>query len=282
MEFAQALRRFGSRVTIIQRGPRLLEREDPDVADALLELMKDEGIDVLLPAELLSVAGRSATSVQLRVRSGTTEATLEGSDILVAAGRTPNTDRLDVAKGGVELDSRGYIRVDEKLQTSATDVSATGDCAGSPQFTHAAFDDFRVVLANLTGGSRTTRDRLIPYCLFTDPELAHVGMNEADATAKKLPYRVARLPRKFVLRTRTLSQTRGFIKALIGADDRILGFTAFGAEASELMAVAQTAMLGGMPYTALRDAIFTHPTVAEGFVVLFANPPSAPPPNPSL
>jgi pyruvate/2-oxoglutarate dehydrogenase complex dihydrolipoamide dehydrogenase (E3) component len=280
LEFAQAMRRFGSRVTIVQRGPRLLEREDPDVAEALLELMKDEGIDVLLPAELLSVAGRSATSVQLRVRSGTTEATLEGSDILVAAGRTPNTDRLDVANGGVELDSRGYIRVDEKLQTSAADVWATGDCAGSPQFTHAAFDDFRVVLANLTGGSRTTRDRLIPYCLFTDPELAHVGMNEADATAMKLAYRVARLPMKFVLRTRTLSQTRGFIKALIGADDRILGFTAFGAEASELMAVAQTAMLGGMPYTALRDALFTHPTAAEGFVVLFAKPPSAPVPKP--
>jgi pyruvate/2-oxoglutarate dehydrogenase complex dihydrolipoamide dehydrogenase (E3) component len=215
------------------------------------------------------------------VRTGTAEATLDGSDILVAAGRTPNTDRLDVAKGGVELDSRGYIRVNEKLQTSAADVWATGDCAGSPQFTHAAFDDFRVVLANLTGGSRTTCGRLIPYCLFTDPELAHVGMNEADATAKKVPYRVARLPMKFVLRTRTLSQTRGFIKALIGADDRILGFTAFGAEASELMAVAQTAMLGGMPYTALRDALFTHPTAAEGFVVLFAKPPSAPVPKPS-
>ena len=273
LEFAQAMRRFGSRVTIIQRGPRLLEREDPDVADALLELMKDEGIEVLLQAEVLKVTGRSGTGVALRVRPGTTERTLEASDILVAAGRTPNTDRLDVAKAGVELDARGYIRVNDKLQTSAADVWAMGDCAGSPQFTHVGYDDFRVVLDNLAGGSRTTRGRLIPYCLFTDPELAHVGMNETEARAKNVPYRIARMPMAMVLRTRTLSQTRGFVKALIGADDRILGFTAFGAEASEMMAVVQTAMLGGMPYTALRDAIFTHPTAAEGLIALFGNVP---------
>jgi pyruvate/2-oxoglutarate dehydrogenase complex dihydrolipoamide dehydrogenase (E3) component len=195
---------------------------------------------------------------------------------LVAAGRTPNTNGLDAAKAGVDLDARGYIRVNERLQTSAADVWAMGDCAGSPQFTHVGFDDFRVVFANLTGGSRTTRDRLVPYCLFTDPELAHVGMNETEAKAKNVSYRIAKLPMSLVLRTRTLSQTRGFIKALIGDDDRILGFTALGAEASELMAVAQTAMLGHMPYTALRDAIFTHPTAAEGLVVLFASPPSPP------
>jgi len=282
LEFAQAMRRFGSRVTIIQRGPRLLEREDPDVADALLELMKDEDIEVLVQTDVLHVAGRSGASVKLQVRSGAGERTLDASDILVAAGRTPNTDRLDAAKAGVELDARGYIRVNEKLQTSAADVWALGDCAGSPQFTHVGFDDFRVVRDNLAGGSRTTRGRLIPYCLFTDPELAHVGMNETDARAKNMTYRVARLPMALVLRTRTLSQTRGFMKALIGADDRILGFTAFGAEASELMAVVQTAMLGGLPYTALRDAIFTHPTAAEGLVALFANPPSAPMPMHSV
>jgi pyruvate/2-oxoglutarate dehydrogenase complex dihydrolipoamide dehydrogenase (E3) component len=212
------------------------------------------------------------------VRLGTAEQTIEASDILVAAGRTPNTDRLDLGKAGVELDPRGYIRVNEKLQTSAADVWATGDCAGSPQFTHAGFDDFRVVLSNLTGGSRTTRGRLVPYCLFTDPELAHVGMSETEAKAKNITYRLARLPMDLVLRTRTLSQTRGFAKALIGADDRIVGFTAFGAEASEMMAVVQTAMLGGMPYTALRDAIFTHPTAAEGLVALFSTITSLPSP----
>jgi pyruvate/2-oxoglutarate dehydrogenase complex dihydrolipoamide dehydrogenase (E3) component len=276
LEFAQAMQRFGSRVTIVQRGPRLLEREDPDIADALLELMRGEGVEVLLQAEVLRVTGRSGTGVALQVRSETTERTLEASDFLVAVGRTPNTDRLDVDRAGVELDSRGYIRVNDRLKTSAPDVWATGECAGSPQFTHVGEDDCRIVLDNLAGGSRTTRGRLIPYCLFTDPEVAHVGMNESEAKAKGVPYRIARMPMSLVLRTRTLSQTRGFMKALVGADDRILGFTAFGAEASESMAVVQTAMLGGMPYTALRDAIFTHPTAAEGLVGLFANPPSAP------
>ncbi len=278
LEFAQAIRRFGSPVTIIQHGPRLLQREDPDVADALLELMKHEGVEVLLQSEVLSVTGRSGTGVALRVRSGATETTLEASDILVATGRTPNTDRLDAAKAGVELDGRGYIRVNDRLQTSAPDVWATGECAGSPQFTHVGEDDCRIVLDNLAGGNRTTRGRLIPYCLFTDPELAHVGLTESEARAKGRPYRIARLPMAQVFRAITLSETRGFIKALIGADDRILGFTALGAEASELMAVAQTAMLGGIPYTVLRDTIWTHPTAAEGLLGLFANPPSAPGP----
>jgi pyruvate/2-oxoglutarate dehydrogenase complex dihydrolipoamide dehydrogenase (E3) component len=200
----------------------------------------------------------------------------------VAVGRTPNTDRLDVARAGVELDSRGYVRVNERLQTSAPDVWATGECAGSPQFTHVGEDDCRIVLDNLAGGSRTTRGRLIPYCLFTDPELAHVGLTESEARGQGVPYRIARMPMARVLRAHTLSQTRGFVKALVGTDDRLLGFTAFGAEASELMAVAQTAMLGGIPYTVLRDTIWTHPTAAEGLLGLFANPPSAPAPRQSV
>jgi pyruvate/2-oxoglutarate dehydrogenase complex dihydrolipoamide dehydrogenase (E3) component len=278
LEFAQAMRRFGSRVTIIHHGPRLLTREDPDVAEALQELMTDEGVEVLLQSEVLIVTGRSGARVALRVRSGATEKTVEASDILVAVGRTPNTDRLDVEKAGVELDPRGYIRVNDRLQTSAPDVWATGECAGSPHFTHVGEDDCRIVLDNLAGGSRTTRGRLIPYCLFTDPELAHVGMTESEARAKGVPYRIARMPMAMVLRTHTLSETRGFMKALIGADDRIVGFTALGAEASELMAVAQTAILGGMPYTVLRDTIWTHPTAAEGLLGLFASPPSVPAP----
>jgi len=282
LEFAQAMRRFGSRVTIVQHGPRLLDREDPDVSDALLELMKDEGIEIFLRAEVLNVTGRSGTGVALRIRAGAAEKTLEASDILVAAGRTPNTDRLDTAKAGVELDSRGYIRVNERLQTSAPDVWATGECAGSPQFTHVGEDDGRVVLDNLAGGKRTTRGRLIPYCLFTDPELAHVGLTESEARSKGISYRIARMPMAMVLRTHTLSEKRGFIKALIGSDDRLLGFTVFGAEASELMAVAQTAMIGGIPYTVLRDTIWTHPTAAEGLLGLFANPPATPAPEPPV
>jgi pyruvate/2-oxoglutarate dehydrogenase complex dihydrolipoamide dehydrogenase (E3) component len=276
LELAQAMRRFGSRVTILQRGRQLLEREDPDVADALRELLTDEGVGVLLQSEVLSVTGRSGTGVALRVRCGATESTLEASDILVAVGRTPNTDRLGAARVGVELDARGYVHVNDRLQTTAPGVWATGECAGSPHFTHVGEDDCRVVLDNLAGGSRTTRGRLIPYCLFTDPELAHVGMTESEARTQGMPYRIARMPMAMVLRTHTLSQTRGFMKALIGADDRILGFTALGAEASELMAVAQTAMLGGIPYTALRDTIWTHPTAAEGLLGLFANPPAGP------
>jgi pyruvate/2-oxoglutarate dehydrogenase complex dihydrolipoamide dehydrogenase (E3) component len=276
LEFAQAMRRFGSRVTIVQHGPRLLTGEDPDVADALGELLTDEGVEVLLQSEVLGVTGRSGSGVALRVRSAATERTLDASDILVAAGRTPNTDRLGADRAGVELDARGYVRVNDRLQTTAPDVWATGECAGSPQFTHVGEDDCRVVLDSLSGGSRTTRGRLIPYCLFTDPELAHVGLTESEARARGVPYRIARMPMAMVWRARTLSQTRGFMKALVGADDRILGFTALGAEASEAMAVVQTALIGGMPYTALRDAIFTHPTAAEGLLGLFANPPSAP------
>jgi len=281
LEFAQALRRFGSRVTIIQHGRQLLGREDPDVAGAVLELMREEGIEVLLQAEVANVSGRSGSNVRLEVQAGSTARTLEATDILVATGRTPNTDRLEPARGGVDLDARGYIRVNDRLQTSAAEVWAMGDCAGSPHFTHVAFDDFRIVLENLGSGNRSTRGRLIPYCLFTDPELAHVGLSESEARAKNVAYRIVRHPMSLVLRTRTLSQTRGFIKALIGPDDRILGCTAFGAEASEMTAVVQTAMLGNMPYTALRDAIFTHPTAAEGLFGLFSKTPSEPGPIPS-
>jgi pyruvate/2-oxoglutarate dehydrogenase complex dihydrolipoamide dehydrogenase (E3) component len=273
LEFAQAMRRFGSRVTVVQRGKQLLEREDADIAAAIEALMRDEGIDVALNAEMLDVSGRSGAGVRIRMRVAGSEKTLTATDILVSAGRTPNTDRIDLANTGVELDARGYIKVNERLETTAADIWAVGDCAGSPQFTHVGEDDFRVVLSNLDGGNRTTRGRLIPYCLFTDPELAHVGMTESEAQAQNISYRRVKQPMAMVLRTRTLSQTRGFAKALIGSDDRILGFTVFGAEASEMMAVVQTAMLAGLPYTALRDAIFTHPTAAEGLIGLFASLP---------
>jgi pyruvate/2-oxoglutarate dehydrogenase complex dihydrolipoamide dehydrogenase (E3) component len=278
LEFAQAMRRFGSRVTVIQHGPRLLENEDQDVSEALRELLTDEGLEVWLQSEVLGVTGRSGLGVSLRVRSGATEKAIEATDILVAVGRTPNTDRLDLARAGVELDSRHYIRVNERLQTTAPDTWAMGECAGSPQFTHVGEDDFRVVLDNLTGGNRTTTGRLIPYCLFTDPELAHVGLSESEARRKGVSYRIAQMSMAMVFRAMTLSETRGFVKALIGDDDRILGFTAFGVEASEMMAVVQTAMLARVPYTVLRDTIWTHPTAAEGLSGLFGKPPSAPEP----
>ena len=276
LEFAQAMRRFGSRVTIIQRGPRILDREDPDIADAVLALLKDDGIDILLNAEAVEVAGRSGDGVSIQVRSPASQTNLAASDILVAAGRTPNTDRIDLAKTGVELTPSGHIRVSERLRTSAEGIWAVGDCAGSPHFTHIGEDDARVVLSDLEGGHRTTRGRLVPYCLFIDPELAHVGLSETEAKGQGVAYRLIKFPMSGVLRNHTLSETRGFAKALIGGDDRILGFTALGAEASEMMNVVQTAMIGRLPYTALRDAIFTHPTAAEGLIGMFSSSPIEP------
>lgn len=272
LELAQAFRRFGSKVTVIERGAQLAGREDADVAAALLDLFRDEGIEVLLGADLRRVDGQSGDHVRLEVATPQSSQSVDGTDVLIAAGRTPNTDSLGVEAAGIELDGRGYVVVNERLQTTAPGVWAVGDCAGSPQFTHVAFDDFRVVRDVLNGGARTTRDRLVPYCMFTDPVLARVGLNESEAKARGIAYRLAALPMSAVLRTRTLSEPRGFMKMLIDrGSDRILGFTVFGAEASELMAVVQTAMLGQLPFTTLRDALYTHPTAAEGLTVLLAN-----------
>jgi pyruvate/2-oxoglutarate dehydrogenase complex dihydrolipoamide dehydrogenase (E3) component len=271
LELAQAMRRLGADVTIIERGPQLAGREDADVGAALLELFRDEGIEVLLGTDVRQVEGRSGQDIRVRIDGAHGARTIAASDLLVAAGRIPNTVDLGAEVAGVALDARGYVQVNERLETTAPDVWAMGDCAGSPQFTHVAFDDFRIVRDNLAGGSRTTRNRLIPFCMFTDPELARVGLNESEAQAGQIAYRTARLPMAAVLRTRTISEPRGFMKMLIDeGSDRILGFTVFGAEASEVMAVVQTAMLGGLPYTTLRDALFTHPTAAEGLTLLLA------------
>ena len=272
LELAQAIRRFGSRLTVIERGPQLASREDPDVGAALLELFRDEGIEVMLNATLTSVEGRSGERIRVNVGHPEGACAIEATDLLIAAGRTPNTDGIGLELAGVEVDARGNIVVNERLETTAADVWAVGDCAGSPQFTHVAYDDFRIVRDNLAGGYRTTRERLVPFCMFTDPELARVGLNETEAKRRGLSYRVAKMPMAAVLRTRTLSEPRGLIKMLIEeAGDRILGFSAFGAEASEMMATVQTAMLGHLPFTVLRDALFTHPTATEGLTVLLAD-----------
>jgi pyruvate/2-oxoglutarate dehydrogenase complex dihydrolipoamide dehydrogenase (E3) component len=274
LEMAQAYRRFGSRVTIIEAGPQLAGREDPDVAAAILEMLSEEGVAVHLGAEVTRVEGRSGEAISLHLRTTAGDKTLDGSDILVAAGRAPNTTGIGLDLAGVALDNRGYVAVNDRLETSAPNVWAVGECAGSPQFTHVSFDDFRVVRDNLSGGDRTTRDRLIPYCVFTDPPLARVGWSEGEARRRGAAVRVARLPIAAVLRSRTISETRGFMKALVEAEgDRILGFAMIGPEAGEVMAMVQAAMLAGMPYTGLRDAIIAHPTMAEGLGALFSNVP---------
>jgi pyruvate/2-oxoglutarate dehydrogenase complex dihydrolipoamide dehydrogenase (E3) component len=274
LELAQAMRRFGSKVTLIEQREQLASGEDADVAAAILQLFNDEGITVHLQTRIQSVDGESGAHLRVVAGGPDGEHVIYATDLLVAIGRTPNTGGIGLELAGVELTRTGYIAVDEHLATTADRVWAMGDCAGSPQFTHVAFDDFRVVHDNLRGGSRTTADRLVPYCIYTDPELARVGLNEAEAKRRGIGYRLLTMPLAAVLRTRTLSEPRGFMKMLIAADsDQILGFAAFGAEASELMAAVQTAMVGRIPYTALHSAIYAHPTMAEGLTFLLRNTP---------
>lgn len=275
IELSHAMRRFGSKVTVVDRNDRLLHGEDDDVAEALAGLFKDEGIDTLLNARIKRVSGKSGDSVALVVEQGGREKALAGTDLLVAAGRRPNTENIGLELAGVELTDRDYIKVNERLETTAPGVWAIGEVAGSPQFTHVSVDDFRVVRDNLAGGNRVTTGRLIPYTLFTDPELAHIGLSEKEAKARGISYRLFKISMEQVLRARTLSETRGFLKALVEVNgDRILGFTAFAVDGGEIMASVQTAMMAGLPHTALREAIWCHPTLVEGLISLFSSEPS--------
>jgi pyruvate/2-oxoglutarate dehydrogenase complex dihydrolipoamide dehydrogenase (E3) component len=274
LEFAQAMRRFGSRVTIIERNDRLAHREDPDVSEAIEQLFRDEEIQCITSAVVERVEGRSGAEVTLRLTSKGAPSELKGSHLLVATGRTPNTQNIGLELAGVELTPNGHIKVNERLETTAPGIWAMGDCAGSPHFTHVSFDDFRIVRDNLAGANRVTTGRQVPSGTFIDPELAQIGLNETEATKQGIPYRLARIPMPAVLRTRTLSETRGFLKALVSEDDRVLGFTAFGPGVSDLLVPIQLVMSANLPYTALRDLIVAHPTMGEGFVSLFSAVPA--------
>jgi pyruvate/2-oxoglutarate dehydrogenase complex dihydrolipoamide dehydrogenase (E3) component len=274
LEMAQAYRRFGSDVTIIESGPQLMGREDIDVSQEMRRILSEERIQVFLEAQLLQVYGQSGEKVRLTVRTASGEQRMDGSDILVAAGRVPNTAGIGLEDAGVAVDRRGYIRVNGRLETSAPDVWAIGECAGSPQFTHISEDDFRIIRDNLAGANRSTRDRLVAFCMFTDPLLARVGLSEGEAERQGVIARVARLPMNSVLGAQATEQRQGFMKALLGEnDDRILGFTMIGAEAGEVMAAVHTAMLAGLSYSALANTAFAHPTMAEGLSLLFSNVP---------
>lgn len=275
LELAQAYRRFGSRVTVIEAGSQLVGREDPDIADALQKILGEEGIQFVLGAEVLRVNGRSGTEVGLAVRTPSGEKTIVGSDLLVAVGRIPNTAGIGLEKTGVELDEHGYIRVNERLETTAPGVWAIGESAGSPQFTHVSVDDFRIIRDNLAGGTRSTSDRLVPYCVFTDPPFARIGLSERDAKKQGILARVGVLPLSSVLRTEATDETQGFMKVLVDTKDHILGFAMIGSEAGEVMAAVQTAMLAKLPYSKLRDAVITHLTMAEGLGPLLGNVPSS-------
>jgi pyruvate/2-oxoglutarate dehydrogenase complex dihydrolipoamide dehydrogenase (E3) component len=274
LELSQAMRRFGSKVSLVDRNDRLIHREDDDVTEALQQLFEDEGIDLVLNARIKSVSGKSGQSVKIVIERDGKQ--IHGSHLLVATGRAPNTAGIGLELAGVETTATGYIKVNERLETTAPGVWAIGEVAGSPQFTHVSHDDFRVVHSSLTGGNRVTTGRLVPFCLFTDPEFARVGLSENEARAHGVAYRVFKIPMAAVMRTSTLSETRGFLKALVEADgDRVLGFTGFGVGAGEILSSVQIAMLAGLPYTALRDAILTHPTLGEGLNPLFSSAPSA-------
>jgi pyruvate/2-oxoglutarate dehydrogenase complex dihydrolipoamide dehydrogenase (E3) component len=274
IEMAQTYRRFGIRVTIIEPGPQLMRREDPDVADEVRHILSEEGIQVLLGAAPIKVHGRSGKDATVTVRAASGEQEIAGSDLLIAVGRIPNTEDIGFEKTGVELDALRYIRVNERLEATAPDIWATGECAGGPQFTHASIDDFRIIRDNLAGGNRRTGDRLVPYCMFTDPPLAHVGLREVEAKRQGLTVHVARLLMSSALRTEATDETQGFMKALVNeSDDRILGFTLIGCEAGEALAAVQMAMLVGLSYAKLRDAVIAHLTLAEGLGPLLANVP---------
>ena len=272
LEFGQMFRRFGSAVTIVQHGKQLLSREDPDVAAEVYRLLETDGIEILLDTEAAGVDA-GASGVALDLRSPTGERTIAGSHLLVAVGRVPNSQRLNLTAAGVKVDARGFISVDDRLQTNVAGIYAMGDVKGGPAFTHISYDDYRIIRNNvLRGGQSSTRDRMVPYTVYIDPQLGRIGLTEQEARAQGRAIRVAKIPMAWVARAVETAETRGFLKAVVDADTRqILGAATLAVEGGEIMSMLQIAMMGKLPYTALQDGIFAHPALAEGLNTLFVN-----------
>jgi pyruvate/2-oxoglutarate dehydrogenase complex dihydrolipoamide dehydrogenase (E3) component len=272
VEFGQMFRRFGSRVTIIQKHDTLLPREDDDVAEAVASLLREDGIDLVLEAQAREVGTRPNGDVALEIEVPAGDRVLTGSHLLVATGRTPNTEMLNLPAAGLEVDGRGFIPVNERLETKVGGIFALGDVKGGPAFTHISYDDFRVVRTNLIeGGKATTSDRSVPYTIFTDPQLGRIGLTEREARAKGIDVQVFSMPMAWVARALEVDEARGFMKAVVDREaDLILGFAALGMEGGELMAMAQLAMMGGVTASTLREAVFAHPTLAESLNNLFS------------
>jgi pyruvate/2-oxoglutarate dehydrogenase complex dihydrolipoamide dehydrogenase (E3) component len=271
LEFAQLFRRFGSQVTIVQCGPQLLAREDDDVADAVAAILREDGVEVLFNTAAMRVGSNGSDSADLTVYTPGGARILRGSHLLVAAGRAPNTEYLRLEAAGVQVDARGFIAVNERLETNVPGVYALGDVNGGPAFTHIAYDDFRIIRANLLeGGNVSTAGRLVPYTVFIDPQLGRVGLSEQAARAQGRSIRVAKLPMSRPARARALDEMRGFMKAIVDAEtNQILGAAILGGDGGEVLAVLQMAMLGRLPYPVLREAVFAHPTLAESLNNLF-------------
>jgi pyruvate/2-oxoglutarate dehydrogenase complex dihydrolipoamide dehydrogenase (E3) component len=272
LEFAQMFRRFGSEVTVVQRGTRLLSREDTDVAEAVAEIMRQDGIEVFLQSQVQRAEQDEDGGIQLTVSTPDGQSTLEGSHLLAAAGRPPNTEKLNLKVAGVEMDKRGFIKVNERLETNVEGVYALGDVKGGPAFTHISYDDFRIIRTNLLeGGDATISDRKVPYTVFIDPQLGRAGLSEQEAREQYRNIRVAKIPMSYVARAIEVDETRGFMKAVVDADtDQILGCAILGVEGGEIAAMLQIAMMGEVPYTTLRDTVFSHPTLSESLNTLFA------------
>src|SRR5579884_1390246 len=272
LEFGQMFRRFGSRVTVVQRGKQLLGREDPDVADAVAGILREDGIEILLRTQATRVARSGDGDIQLTVQTPDGERALTGSHLLVAVSRRPNTDHLDLAATGVTTDARGYVPTNDRLETNVRGIYALGDVRGGPAFTHISYDDFRVIRTNLIeGGDASIAGRLVPYTVFTDPQLGRVGLTETEARAQGRAVCVATMPMRDVARALEVDEPRGFMKAVVDAETgQILGAAVLGIEGGELMAMLEIAMMGRLPYTALRDGIFAHPTLAESLNNLLA------------
>jgi pyruvate/2-oxoglutarate dehydrogenase complex dihydrolipoamide dehydrogenase (E3) component len=272
LEFGQLFRRLSSRVTIVQSAAQLLNREDADVAEGVLAILKQDGIEVLLKTKAESAA-KSGAQIRLTVRAGNESRPLVGSHLLVATGRTPNTDSLNVAAAGIATDTRGFVKVNGKLETNVEGVYALGDIKGGPAFTHISYDDFRILRTNLIEkGSATTENRFVPYTVFIDPQLGRVGITETQARAGNKKFRVAKMPMTYVARALEVDETRGFMKAIVDAEsDQILGAAVLGIEGGEIMAMLQLAMMGRLPFSRLREGVFAHPTLAESLNNLFTH-----------
>lgn len=271
LEFGQMFRRFGSRVTVVEREPQLMSREDPDVAAEIAIIMQEDGIGLHLGVQVANVAEADSGQIHVTIVTQAGEEHLAGSHLLVAAGRAPNTESLNLDAAGVATDARGYIQVDDRLETNVPGIFALGDVKGGPAFTHISNDDSRIMARNLVGdGDGSTTGRPVPYTMFTDPELARIGLSETEARAQGLDINVARLPMKYADRALEMGETRGFMKAIVDPHTgQILGASILGIEAGEIMTILQVAMMGELPYTALRDAVFSHPTLAESLNDLF-------------
>jgi pyruvate/2-oxoglutarate dehydrogenase complex dihydrolipoamide dehydrogenase (E3) component len=272
LEFGQLFRRLGSQVTVVQSAAQLLVHEDMDVAEEVASILKQDGIEVLLNSRAERVT-KSGANIQLTIRTPEEPRTLAGSHLLIATGRTPNTDSLNVSAAGIAIDKRGFVKVNEKLETNVPGIYALGDIKGDPAFTHISYDDFRILRTNLIEkGSATIENRMVPYTVFIDPQLGCIGMTELEARAQNRKYRVAKMPMNYVARALEVDETRGFMKAIVDSEsDQILGAAVLGIEGGEIMAMLQLAMMGRLPFTVLREGIFAHPTLAESLNNLFTH-----------